>query len=128
MNNSKFLSKVMGIYFVIISIAMVLNMTHFIGVVEQLINNAPLMFVVGFVALILGLLLTISHNIWHWNWTVIITIISWLTLLKGINILIYPNVLNEFTVMLLKNPTALYIAATLDFILGLFLSYFGFKK
>lgn len=37
------------------------------------INNPSLMFVIGFFILILGILMVIAHNIWEWNWKVLIT-------------------------------------------------------
>lgn len=128
MNISKFLAKVMGIYFVIISIAMFLNRQQFISGVNDLINNAPLMFVVGFFTLILGILMIVSHNIWQLNWRVLVTIIAWLTFIKGTSILMYPHFLGETTRLFLQSSTALYCAAIFDFFLGILLSYFGFKK
>ena len=38
----------------------------------------------GYVTLILGLGTVILHNIWVFDWTVIITILGWCTLIKGI--------------------------------------------
>lgn len=128
MDVSKFLAKVMGIYLIIVSIAMFINMHQFIIYISSLVNDAPLMFVIGFFTLILGLLMVISHNIWQWNWRVIITIISWITLLKGASIILYPNFVDKTSILFTQDMNFAYIAACVDFILGIVLSYFGFKR
>lgn len=128
MDVSKFLSKVIGIYFLIISTVMFLNMDQFTASVNHLINDAPLMFVTSFFTIILGILMVVSHNIWQWNWRVIITFIAWITLLKGAAIIFYPQLIDKTTTLFLQNQMIAYIAAGIDFVLGILLVYFGFKK
>jgi len=128
MGVSKFLSKVIGIYFIIVTIAMFVNMQQFITEVNSLINDAPLMFVTGFFTLIVGLLMVVSHNIWQWNWRVIITIISWLSLIKGASIIFYPQFIDKISMIFIQNFNIAYIAAGFDFAIGILLCYFGFKR
>lgn len=124
---SKFLSKVIGIYLIIVSIALLVNMQQFINLVNTLINDAPLMFVSGFFTLILGILMVVSHNIWQWNWRVLITIISWLTLFKGASIVLYPQFIDSMTILFVGSMNIAYIAAGMDLVLGVVLCYFGFR-
>lgn len=70
MDISKFLSKVIGIYLIVVAIAMFVNTHQFMIDVNSLINDAPLMFVTGFFTLILGLLMVVSHNVWQGNWRI----------------------------------------------------------
>lgn len=128
MDISKFLAKVIGIYLVIVTLAMLINMQQFDAVVSSLINNTALMFVTGFVTLILGILLIVSHNIWQWHWRVIITIFAWCIFLKGASIVLHPQFIDELTVYFLKSPNVGHIAAGIDGALGLLLCYLGFKR
>jgi hypothetical protein len=128
MDISKFLAKVIGVYFILVSIAMLVNMHQFVTMVDGLINNGALMFVIGFFVLILGLLMVVSHNIWQWNWRMIITIIGWLTLLKGTSILFSPQLIDNVSLHFVQNRSFAYIAAIIDLIIGLVLSYYGFKR
>jgi len=127
MDVSKFLSKVLGIYLVIIGVAMLVNMHQFASYVSDLVNDKPLMFVSGFFTLILGILMVVSHNIWEWHWRVIISILAWMTLLKGATLIFYPQFIDKSTMLFLKNTNFSYITAIIDFILGALLCYFGFK-
>ncbi len=128
MEISRFLGKVIGLYLIIVSIAILINMPKFVSTVNELINNVPLMFVTGFFTLVLGLLLVVSHNIWQWNWRVIITIIAWISLLKGISIVLYPEIIDHATHWFVENSTFGYITGSIDLILGLILCYFGFRR
>lgn len=128
MDVSKFLSKILGIYLIIVSTAMFLHMDQFRNYATLLINDAPLMLVTGLFTLVLGILMVVSHNIWQWHWRVIITIFAWIALLKGASIIFYPQFMDKSTLLFLQNTTVVYIAAGFDFIIGILLSYFGFKK
>ena len=114
MNVSKFLSKVLGLYLLIASIAMLSNMAQFTGYVNLLVNNTPLMFVMGFITLIIGILLVVSHNIWEWGWRVIITIIAWIFLLKGISILFFPQFIDQLSLLFVQNAAFSYISGCID--------------
>jgi cytochrome bd-type quinol oxidase subunit 2 len=128
MDKSRFLAKALGIYLLIVGLSMILNMQHFIRILNSLIHNEPLMFVTGFFTLILGVLFVLSHNIWQWNWRVIITIIAWITLIKGASILLYPQFINKTTILFMYSPTSSYITASIDVVLGILLCYFGFRS
>jgi uncharacterized membrane protein len=121
MDKSRFLAKAIGAYLLIVSLSMFINMHSFVHLINEMTRNEPLMFVTGFFTLIIGILLVLSHNVWEWDWRVIITLIAWLTLLKGASIIFHPAMLYTYT------ATINYIGATIDVILGIILCYFGFK-
>lgn len=128
MDTSKFLAKIIGIYFIILSAVMIINMHYFIVYVQELIKDTPLMLVIGFWTLILGLIMVVSHNIWQWNWRTIITIISWLVFLKGASIIFYPQYIDHATTLFIENKGIAYSAAGFDLILGVLLCYLGFRR
>lgn len=128
MDISKFLSKVMGIYLIIVSSMMLANMPTFNLHINNLINDAPLMFVTGFFTLIIGILAVVSHNIWEWSWRVIITLIAWLSVFKGVSLILNPEFIDKITLFYLQNIKIAYTAAGIDFVLGCVLCYFGFKR
>ncbi|VVC75550.1 hypothetical protein AQUSIP_08400 [Aquicella siphonis] len=128
MNISRFLSKVLGIYLVIVSVALLVNLREFAGYVDALIRDAPLMFITGFFTLIIGIMMVVSHNIWKWDWRVIITILSWVILIKGASIILYPHFVDQLSILFVQNTLFAYAAGIVDFFLGLMLCYFGFRR
>jgi uncharacterized protein YacL len=128
MDSSKFLSRILGLYLLIVSTAMFVNMQQFSANVNQLMHEPSLLFVVGIFTVIIGLLMVVSHNIWQWNWRVLITIIAWLSLIKGASILFFPLFIDKLSTLFVQNSKFAYVSAVIDFILGLILCYFGFRR
>ena len=128
MDASKFLGKVMGLYLIVISIAMFTNMPLFLNNIDKVIHDPQLMFISGFMTLIVGLLMVVSHNIWKWNWQGLITLIAWLTLLKAVSLTLYPQFIDNVSMMFIQNMSIAYTTAVVDFILGLILSYMAFNR
>lgn len=128
MDVSKFLSKVIGMYLIVVGIGMFVSMQQFITQVNGLINDGPLLFVTGFFTLILGLLMVVSHNIWQWNWRVAITLFSWLVLLKGACVVFCPQFIDKTTLVFVENVNIAYIAAIVGVVIGVLFSYLGFKR
>lgn len=128
MDISKFISKVLGAYLIIISIVMMIDINTMLTFMTGFINDPPLVFITGIFTLLLGILLVATHNIWRWDWRLIITIIAWMVLLKGISVIAVPQFIDNLILLLIKNTYIYYISATIDLFLGILLSYFGFKR
>jgi glucan phosphoethanolaminetransferase (alkaline phosphatase superfamily) len=103
-------------------------MHYFIENFQEIIKDTPLMLVTGFFTLILGVLMVVSHNIWQWNWRVLITIIGWIILLNGVSTIFYPQYIDQATILLAQNQHIIYSSSVLNFIMGIILSYFGFIR
>jgi len=128
MDISKFLAKVIGLYLLIVALGMLIQTQHFLNSVNLLIHDAPAMFVAGFMTLILGLLLVVSHNIWERSWKVLVTVIAWVTLVKGASILFCPQYMDIATTGFMRSTEAMYISGCIDLALGVLLSYLGFRR
>jgi hypothetical protein len=128
MDISKFLSKVIGLYEVIIGLVMLKNMNLFASNIQAMINDEPLMIYIGCVTLIMGLLMVVSHNIWQWSWQVMVTIVAWIVLIKGAAILLFPHSMDQITMQFVMNPGLAYTSAIFEMIIGLIFCYFGFRR
>lgn len=126
MHPSLFLAKAIGIYYVIVSIAFLLNKARLRALMIETMNNSAYLLLSGFIALIVGILLVVSHNLWVADWrVVIITIIGWLALLKGLTIIVFPNFLIKLSTRLMQNEVAYTITFLLVLLIGVILLYFG---
>ena len=84
METSLFLAKVIGLSCFIFGISLLLAKTAYQAAAKDYINHSGLQLLGGTISLILGVLIIVSHNIWQFDWRVLITIIGWLILIKGI--------------------------------------------
>ena len=124
MDLSIFLAKFWGLYLTITCAAMFFNRKF---ILEHVDHFANLYFIIfsGFVSLLIGILSVLIHNVWVFDWRVLVTIIGWLALLKGIVRVLFP----EFVMKkadYFKNKKWLILPVVLFFFVGLYLIYIGF--
>ena len=128
MELSLFLAKAWGLYIVIITLALLIRK----NTLHRLINsvqdtNTTLIY--SFLALIIGVLSILSHNIWSTDWRVLITLFGWVSFLKGLTLLLHP----EYSIKMLKLFKIqrlggfIYIYLVVGLIVGVFLTYVGFS-
>ena len=124
-----FLSKLIGLYLILIAIPMAANQQATIATVEALVHSAPLLFVVGLILVAVGLALILSHNIWSGGaLPVIVTLIGWLTLLKGLLFLFLPPPEAVGVIIWGKAYEQFFYAdVAIVFLLGVYLTYAGFR-
>jgi hypothetical protein len=48
--------------------------------------------IISFMAIIIGLLNIIAHDLWVSDWRIIITLLGWLAFIKGITIFAFPDI------------------------------------
>lgn len=126
MDLSIFLAKALGIYFIVISIAVLLNRQHFINIVNEMLGSGALMLTMYINVLILGILLVLVHNIWEPSWRIIITIIAWLILIKAILNLCFPKFSAQLTRPFLRSDGVFYVSILINLLIGILLCYYGF--
>ncbi|MGA8221534.1 MAG: hypothetical protein WB780_07745 [Candidatus Acidiferrales bacterium] len=125
-----FLSRLLGLYFLLVGLAMLAHRQATVEIVTALVRNAPLMFIGGLIALVAGLAIVLSHNVWSGGiLPVIITIIGWIMLLKGALILFLPHdAAAGFFLGSLHYENLFPLYAAFSLILGAYLTYGGFRS
>ena len=118
MNSSIFLAKFWGWYLIIFFLILSLNPKRIKQIFNDL-NDEKFLIVSSFMAIIVGLLNVLFHNIWEPNWKLLITFIGWISLFIGLSLFIFP----KRTVVLLKfiNVKLVQLIYILLFFTGLFL-------
>lgn len=119
------LAKILGLYLVIVGAALLINQKYYKTALTNTVKNEGSLLIIGVFTLIFGLLLVVFHNIWVFNWPVIITLIAWATLIKGAVRLLYPKIAGK-SVKILNNKPVYFAILILLIIIGLFLIYKGF--
>lgn len=99
---------------------------HRIKTMLNEISRTPFLFMTGILALLMGLLIVVSHNIWVADWRVIITILGWLILVKGIVRLFLPEFAFRMMISFVQNIVVFYVTDIILLGLGIYLSYVGF--
>jgi len=122
MELSFLVAKMLAIVYISAGIAAVSGKITFSRIVEDFEKSQGLTFISGFMTLVIGMLLVHYHNIWVKDWTVLITIVAWMSLLKGIMLIVFPQFISYFKAMY-KNTR---VWGIFMIIIGLLFGYFGF--
>ena len=126
MQASIFIARIFGLCYLIIGVSFLLNRKAFKKIMEDFCKNAALLFYGGLFALVIGAVIILTHNVWVANWTVMITIIGWAGLIKGIWLITFPDSVAKFMQAYQKNENLLVVHAIAALIFGGVLAYFGF--
>ena len=109
MDTSLFLLKFWGWYCVIFFFILSFNPKRIKQIVEDL-QDQKFTILISFLAIIIGLLNILFHNIWEANISLVVTLFGWLALLKGIMLFTFPRTTTKgITKMNIKFVQAMYI-------------------
>jgi len=115
---SIFLAKFWGWYFIIFFLILSLNPKRIQQIFEDL-KDQKFVIITAFIAIIIGLLNVLFHNLWVNDWRLIITLIGWAALFEGLLLFIFPSsTINWITIINVKFIQLLYM---LLFFVGVFL-------
>ena len=126
MEISVFIAKIFGLIYLVVGVGLMINRQTFKQIMEDFCKNTVLVFYGGILALVVGVVIVLTHNIWVANWTVIITIIGWAALIKGVWLIVFPNSVHKFMRVYQKNKNLLVVHSIIALVFGIVLTYFGF--
>jgi len=126
MDAAVFIARIFGLLYLVAAIGMMANREFYQKVMEDFCKNSTLVLYGGLLALITGVVIILIHNVWVANWTVIITIIGWAGLIKGIWIIVFPGTVSRFMQAYQKNENLIMVHSIAALILGAVLTFFGF--
>jgi hypothetical protein len=117
-NISIFLAKFWGWYLIIFFFVLSFNPKRIVQIVKDL-EDQKFVILTSFLAIIIGLINILLHNIWESDWRFVITSIGWISLISGLALFILPKQTVAWIVFInVKFVQVLYI---LLFFVGLFL-------
>ena len=121
------LAKILGLYFVTIGLAIIINPERFKKWFHQFMTDESALLLGGILALLIGAFVISVHNVWVLSWPLIITLLGWWSLIKGFGLLVSSDFIKYFS-FVLNQPKRFYqIMGLFWAILGLFLSYQWWK-
>lgn len=123
METSVFIAKIVAVYYVAVGLGVLLNASFYRKAFNDMLKNSAFIFLGGIMALVIGFLIVNFHNVWVKDWTVLITILGWLALLKGLLMFLIPKPFLSFSKVFIKN---LWFVVIFALALGGVLGYFGF--
>lgn len=86
-----YLSKLFGLFIAIFGASWLLNPGGINEAMTAAMHDKGLMWTYGFTTMLGGLAVVIGHNIWRGWQAIVVTLLGWAGLLKGVVLLVVPN-------------------------------------
>ena len=118
------LARVWGVACVVVGLSL-LNRKNIGAVVSGLESSRALFWLTGFVTVVLGAVSLAVYGAWDGGWQVLLTILGWLALIKGVAITLWPSSLMSFY-RKFKVESLAPISGAIALVIGIILLYVGF--
>jgi hypothetical protein len=125
MELSILIAKIASVVYLSAALGAVFSRDHYHRVLDDLFKNAALIYFMGFTAVILGFLMVNYHNTWVKDWTVLVTILGWLALVKGVLLIAFPGFVQSYSKPMFEGKGPRFFPYVAAFV-GLVFGYFGF--
>lgn len=118
--------QVLSIMYIAAGVGILVNPDFYKRLFEDFFERPSVLYIGGVMALVIGYLILAFHNMWTKDLSVIITIIGWIALIKGIAILVQPKLMVALSKAIIKKEGLLKVAGIAVIIIGLAFSFLGF--
>lgn len=126
MELSLFLAQLFGLTLMIFTVIAMFRPVLITVAMRDLRPYSFLMLMAGFIGIVGGIAIIISHNIWEFSWRGVVTLFGWASLLKGITYVAFPDMLKITSGGIFEGKRNRMVVLSLAFLLGVYLTYHGF--
>ena len=119
---SIFFARLWGSFFIIFGSLFIISRQ--LGKTIEMTDDKAFVISTGYITLLMGLVTVILHNLWVADWRIIITILGWSTLIKGISKVGFPEVIHKQAQRFKKKQ---WVSSIIIILLGAFLLWMSFK-
>jgi hypothetical protein len=128
MPTSVFLAKLIGPLALAIGVGLVVNAAVYKKLAEEFLSSHALIYLSGFISMAAGLAIVLTHNVWAFDWRLIITLLGWLAAIGGAVRIAMPQGTQKIGRAMLGHPQGLMIAAGVWLVIGAVLCFFGYVR
>ena len=133
MTNSTLIARLMGPVLLIMGIGTALGLLgvgmapgDYAGLMKEM-TSLPFTILFGVLALLAGLAIVNAHNLWVSDWRVIITVVGWLAIIRGVLSLLFPAKMHTIGETITANTSGPVITALIFLVVGAILSWMGYR-
>ena len=125
MGLSILIARIMAVLYICTAISFLTKSVDYKKLFNEYMTNPAIIFLSGLITLILGFIMVTYHDIWSgpW-WVVLITILGWAVLIKGMLFLTAPNMVKPFEKI--GDSKIISWFPYLAILIGLIFGYYGF--
>jgi uncharacterized protein YjeT (DUF2065 family) len=126
METSILIARLIGPLLVMTGLIMLVTSQAVQDMAREFLASRALIFIAGVLALLGGLAIVNTHNVWTAGWPVIITIFGWLAVIGGIVRMGFPALTKSVGEAMLARHAGLRVSAVIQLALGLYLMFVSY--
>jgi hypothetical protein len=127
-NATLYLARLLGLDLILIALAVAVTHDRMVVTIQQLLAQPVALFLSGILALGVGLAIVIGHNRWSSLLAIVVTLLGWVSLLKGLVFVFLPmHVAGGVFGGALHYPLLFDLYTAITFLIGLYLTIAGFR-
>jgi uncharacterized membrane protein YkgB len=120
------LAQIIGPTLLAAAIGFLSNPKFYKKIMKDFKDHEGMTYFMGIFTMVIGLLIVINHNLWDSPSEIIISVLGWGAIVKGVTFLIAPSLLFSMSHPMLKNAAFMKVAMFVMMVVGVYLTYFGF--
>lgn len=118
--------QLVGLAYLAAGLGILVNPTFYKRMIDQMLDSPAIIYVSGFMTLAVGYLLIAFYSTWGVNLRLILTIIGWIALFKGLTAMIRPQLLIKVSRGFIRSGKTVTGAGIFTTALGIAMMYLGF--
>ena len=126
METSILIARLIGPILVVAGITALVNPKGMVDMAQEFLASRALIFIAGFLALLGGLAIVNTHNLWVAGWPIIITIFGWMAVIGGVIRMALPGVTKSIGEAMLGSAALLRLLGSLQVVLGAYLMFVSY--
>ena len=120
-------ARVLGPYFLVLSAVVAIRAPDMSALLEEFAASTLWPFVMGAFALLGGIAVVAFHQRWHGAPAVIVSVVGWLLVARGLFLLAFPDTAASAAQRLVDMPAIWLPAYVVMAVLGLYLTFVGYR-
>ena len=126
MEMTLFIAQVMGVFFTVVGVGILLNPMRMKNAMEEVKRNYLFPYFGGVTALFIGLLIVLNHNVWDGLLESLVSLVGWLSILKGVFMILLPQKTVSAMMEKFMGTQMTRFMGVVAVVLGLYFVYQGF--
>ena len=121
MTLTAYVARLLGVYLALSGVLMIVREQAMMLLVPKFVDSPPFLYFLGSLRVLIGLAIVLAHAMWT-----VIYLVGWLTLLRGIAMLLLPVETERRILEVFSRGNVWYTTAIVAIVLGGWLAYAGF--
>ncbi|MCX5770688.1 MAG: hypothetical protein NTZ09_10510 [Candidatus Hydrogenedentes bacterium] len=118
--------QLLGLAYLAVGLGILINPKFYKRMIDQMLDSPALIYLSGFMALAVGYLLIVFYSTWGVNLRLILTVIGWIALFKGLSAIVLPQLLIKISRIFIRSGKTVIGAGLIMTALGVVMLYIGF--